>query len=50
MCRPGLVGLIVAAGYSSRMGAFKPLLPLGDKTVIEAAVDSLRLGELPISG
>lgn len=44
MCRPGLVGLIVAAGYSSRMGAFKPLLPLGDKTVIEAAVDSLRLG------
>lgn len=44
MCRPRLVGLIVAAGYSSRMGTFKPLLPLGGKTVIEAAVDSLRLG------
>ncbi len=38
-----IVGLIVAAGYSSRMGTFKPLLPLGEKTVIEAAVDSLRM-------
>ena len=44
MCSQGLVGLIVAAGYSSRMGTFKPLLPLGEKTVIEMAVDSLRLG------
>ncbi|MBP2663305.1 MAG: mobA 1 [Firmicutes bacterium] len=44
MCSSGLVGLIVAAGYSSRMGTFKPLLPLGEKTVIEAAVDSLLLG------
>lgn len=26
---------ILAAGFSSRMGKFKPLLPLGDKTVIE---------------
>lgn len=26
---------ILAAGFSSRMGSFKPLLPLGDKTVIE---------------
>ena len=26
---------ILAAGFSSRMGMFKPLLPLGDKTVIE---------------
>lgn len=38
-----IVGLIVAAGYSSRMGTFKPLLPLGGKTVIEVAVDSLRM-------
>lgn len=29
---------ILAAGFSSRMGAFKPLLPLGDKTVIERAI------------
>lgn len=26
---------ILAAGFSSRMGSFKPLLPLNDKTVIE---------------
>ncbi|MFA6849256.1 MAG: DVU_1551 family NTP transferase [Selenomonadaceae bacterium] len=39
-----IVGLIVAAGYSSRMGAFKPLLPFGDKTIIETAVTSLRQG------
>ena len=39
-----LVGLVVAAGFSSRMGAFKPLLPLGNKTVIETAVTSLRQG------
>lgn len=42
-----LVGLIVAAGYSSRMGTFKPLLPLGEKTVIEVAVESLRRGGVP---
>lgn len=29
---------ILAAGFSSRMGAFKPLLPLGEKTVIERAI------------
>jgi CTP:molybdopterin cytidylyltransferase MocA len=34
-------GLVTAAGLSSRMGAFKPLLPLGDRTVIECTVDSL---------
>lgn len=32
--------LVLAAGYSSRMGAFKPLLPLGETTVIEKAVSS----------
>ncbi len=32
--------VIPAAGLSSRMGAFKPLLPLGDRTVIEASVGS----------
>lgn len=34
-------GLILAAGLSSRMGDFKPLLPFGTKTVIEAAIDSM---------
>ena len=45
MCCCGkIAGLIVAAGYSTRMGALKPLLPLGGKTVLETAVDSLRQG------
>jgi len=30
--------IILAAGYSSRMGEFKPLLPLGNSRVIERAV------------
>ncbi len=33
--------VIPAAGLSSRMGAFKPLLPCGDSTVIERSVGSL---------
>lgn len=33
--------LIVAAGLSSRMGAFKPMLPLGDTTVIGRSVQTL---------
>lgn len=41
---PVLGGLVVAAGLSSRMGSFKPLLPLGGKTVIENTVDSLFSG------
>jgi CTP:molybdopterin cytidylyltransferase MocA len=34
-----LAGIILAAGYSSRMHQFKPLLPLGKSTVIETAID-----------
>lgn len=34
-------GLVTAAGLSTRMGDFKPLLPLGDSTIIERTVDSL---------
>lgn len=34
--------VIAAAGLSSRMGAFKPLLPLGDTTVIGRVIDNLR--------
>ena len=30
--------LILAAGLSSRMGAFKPLLPIGNATVLEEAI------------
>jgi molybdenum cofactor cytidylyltransferase len=36
------VGMILAAGQSSRMGAFKPLLPFGPRTVVETCVDNLR--------
>lgn len=36
--------ILLAAGRSSRMGAFKPLLPFGDKTVIECCIDYLREG------
>jgi molybdenum cofactor cytidylyltransferase len=40
----GVVGIILAAGRSQRMGAFKPLLPFGAKTVIETAIDNMRGG------
>lgn len=37
-----VVGLILVAGYSSRMGAFKPLLPIGDMTAVERVSDALK--------
>jgi CTP:molybdopterin cytidylyltransferase MocA len=36
--------VIAAAGLSSRMGAFKPLLPLGNSTIIERVIATLREG------
>lgn len=36
--------IILAAGRSERMGAFKPLLPFGSRTVIESCIQSLRDG------
>jgi len=39
-----VLGLVLAAGLSSRMGAFKPLLPLRGRTVLENTVDSLLSG------
>lgn len=38
---PDVCGMILAAGLSSRMGEFKPLLPLRGKTLIENTVDSV---------
>ncbi len=38
----GIVGLILAAGYSSRMGTFKPLLPIGDVTAMERVCCTLK--------
>lgn len=39
-----VAAILLAAGRSSRMGAFKPLLPFGNKTVIECCIDYLRAG------
>jgi molybdenum cofactor cytidylyltransferase len=36
--------VVLAAGLSTRMGAFKPLLPLGETTVLESAIATLRNG------
>lgn len=38
----GLAALILAAGYASRMGQFKPLLPLDGTTVIESTINTFR--------
>ena len=37
-----VAALILAAGQSRRMGAFKPLLPFGDQTVVEFCITNLR--------
>ncbi len=37
-----VAAIILAAGRSSRMGAFKPLLPFGSKTVIDTSIDAMR--------
>jgi molybdenum cofactor cytidylyltransferase len=34
--------ILLAAGRSRRMGGFKPLLPFGDRTVIESCINNLR--------
>jgi molybdenum cofactor cytidylyltransferase len=39
-----ITGLILAAGYSSRMGTLKALLSFGAMTALEQAVDRLRRG------
>jgi molybdenum cofactor cytidylyltransferase len=39
-----VAAILLAAGQSTRMGAFKPLLPFGNKTVIECCIDYLRQG------
>jgi CTP:molybdopterin cytidylyltransferase MocA len=39
-----IAAILLAAGQSRRMGAFKPLLPFGNKTVIECCIDYLQAG------
>jgi len=33
-----IAALVLAAGYSSRMGDFKPLLPLGETSVLASTI------------
>jgi CTP:molybdopterin cytidylyltransferase MocA len=42
MARQEFGAVIAAAGLSSRMGAFKPLLPLGNSAIIERIVTTFR--------
>ncbi len=39
-----VAAILLAAGRSRRMGAFKPLLPFGERTVIESCIENLREG------
>jgi molybdenum cofactor cytidylyltransferase len=39
-----VAAIILAAGRSERMGAFKPLLPFGATTVIETCIENIRGG------
>lgn len=41
-CDSSLAALVLAAGCSSRAPGFKPLLPLGESTVVENTINSLR--------
>jgi molybdenum cofactor cytidylyltransferase len=41
---PSVAAILLAAGRSARMGAFKPLLPFGKQTVIESCTDYLHSG------
>ncbi len=41
---PSTAAILLAAGKSRRMGAFKPLLAFGERTVVEACVGNLREG------
>jgi molybdenum cofactor cytidylyltransferase len=38
----GIAAIIPAAGFSSRMGVYKPLLPVGTRLVIEKTVDCFK--------
>lgn len=40
MNKPNIAALIIAAGYSSRMGDFKPLLPLGKTRALERLIET----------
>jgi len=41
-----VAALVLAAGRSSRMGKFKPLLPLGEHTLIEQVIKNIRAASI----
>ncbi len=47
MKKSRIAAIILAAGYSSRMGCFKPLLPLGGTTVLERVITLFREAGIP---
>jgi len=40
--RADIAALVLAAGYSRRMGVFKPLLPFGGTTILERVIATVR--------
>jgi len=40
--RPNISAVVLAAGLSKRMGAFKPLLPLGGKALLVHVIETLK--------
>ncbi|MFA5904921.1 MAG: DVU_1551 family NTP transferase [Desulfobacula sp.] len=44
--RQRLSAVIPAAGFSSRMKDFKPLLPFGDKTIVEQVIDLFKVNHI----
>lgn len=42
--KTGVSAILLAAGQSRRMGAFKPLLPFGKSTVIQSCINNLHDG------
>lgn len=45
--KPGEVAaIILAAGRSQRMGAFKPLLPFGASTIVETSIEQMRSADI----
>jgi molybdenum cofactor cytidylyltransferase len=41
-----VAAILLAAGQSRRMGAFKPLLPFGNQTVIDSCIRNLRSADI----
>ena len=46
LCVNEISAILLAAGRSRRMGAFKALLPFGNSTVVESCISNLRAAEV----